>query len=129
MLALAACAAPQAALSGTVVDETGAPLPGAVVRVKATEIETLSDQQGHFSFDGLTPCEAVFVTAWASGYYINGVDDVRPGDKQVEIILHAHHDGDNPDYDWLVATYAAGQGEGQGRRQGLQGGRVILKFF
>ncbi|MBI9045187.1 MAG: carboxypeptidase regulatory-like domain-containing protein [Anaerolineaceae bacterium] len=113
-LMLSCCSSPADSISGIVLDEDGKPLPGAVVRIKATEKETLTDLQGYFTLTDLTSDQPVFVTAWDSGYFINGVEDVLPGEKNVEIHLHAHHDNDNPDYDWLPSTYSSGLGEDQG---------------
>jgi hypothetical protein len=114
LVLLFACAPDIGILEGRVTDENDKPIPGAIVRIKATGIETVSDQQGHFLLTGLAPGEQVFVTAWASGYFINGVDGVLPGASDVEIVLHAHHDHDNPDYAWLPSTYHPGEGENQG---------------
>ncbi len=102
------------AVRGVVVDEHGITLSGAVVRVKATLIETISDGNGAFLLTGLAPEEAVFVTAWVPGYFIHGVDNVLPGSSGIEIHLHAHHDTDNPDYAWLPSSYHPGEGEDQG---------------
>lgn len=107
-------AAEEDEISGIVLDENGAALPDAVVRVKTTENHTSTDSEGMFTLGGLTPGEPVFVTAWVSGYFIHGVEDVLPGSSGVEIHLHAHHDTDNPDYEWLPSTYHPGEGEDQG---------------
>jgi mono/diheme cytochrome c family protein len=104
-------------LTGIVSDDNGTPISGAVVRVKATDLETVSDEYGRFSLTGLSPTQPVFVTAWASGYYINGVEGVLPGASEIEIILHAHHNEDNPEYAWLPSTYHQGSGENQGCAQ------------
>lgn len=107
---LTACQpATSALISGRVVDEFGAPITGAVVRVKATRIETVSDASGAFTLSGIAAGKPVFVTAWASGYCINGVKDVTPGMSQVEIVLTAHHDEDNPNYAWTSAFTEAGE--------------------
>ncbi|MEJ2757815.1 MAG: carboxypeptidase-like regulatory domain-containing protein, partial [Anaerolineales bacterium] len=108
-----ACAAPPDTISGTVVDDSGAPLAGAVVRVQTTEIETTSGPEGKFALPGLAPEEAVFVTAWGEGYYINGAANVLPG-EDVEIVLQAHHTSDHPEYAWLPSQYHLGVGEDQG---------------
>jgi len=89
-------------------------LADAVVRAKATGYETATDETGRFQLTGLPADAAVFVTAWSPGYYINGVEGVRPGDTDVEITLLSHHDTDNSDYDWLPSMRAAGEGENQG---------------
>ena len=115
MLLLASCRPVQepVAISGTVLDEHG-PVAGALVRVQTTDTHTFTDADGKFTLSGLTSDEAVAVTAWASGYYIAGVQEVRPGTGGVEIHLEAHTDTDNSDYAWLPSQYHAGQGEDQG---------------
>lgn len=113
-LAFSPCTPPQNTISGVVMDHDGRPLPGAVVRVKATGFTATTDPQGAFSLTGLPPGQTVFVTAWQSGYYINGVEGVFPGDGDVKISLHPHLQSDNPDYTWLPSTYHAGEGENQG---------------
>ena len=95
-----------------VFDESG-PLGGAVVRVQTTDIHTITDADGKFMLTDLAFDETVFVTAWASGYYIVGVE-ATPGDDEVELHLHAHMREDNPDYAWLPSMYHPGEGEDQG---------------
>lgn len=104
-------------ISGRVVDEAGYPLPGATVRVKATSLETVTDTEGKFALTDIPADKPVFITAWVSGYYINGVADIQSGTSDVEIVLTAHHTTDNPDYVWLPSTYHEGQGENQGCAQ------------
>jgi len=111
------CSQQKDTLSGTVIDEKGTPLTGVTLRVKATELETVSDKDGRFSLSGLSPNQPVFVTAWAAGYYINGVEDVTPGEPDIEITLHEHSKDDNPDYAWLPSTLQQGSDENQGCAQ------------
>ena len=110
-LLLAACApkAQATLLQGIVLDEGGEPLPGAVVRVRATDLQTVADSQGHFS---LLATEPAYVTAWVDGYYIHGAEASLGG--AVEIHLEKHTERDNPDYAWLPSTYHDGEGEDQG---------------
>ena len=98
-------------ISGLILDAEG-PIPGAVVRVQATENNTISDEEGHFTLTGLSGDEPLFITAWAKGYYIVGVE-ASPGDE-IEIYLEAHTNENNPNYEWLPSTYHPGQGENQG---------------
>jgi len=100
-------------ISGRVLDEAG-PVTGAVVRVQTTEFHTTTDVDGKFTLSGLASDEAVNLTAWKSGYYIAGVQEVSPGNREVEINLKTHTDTDNPDYAWLPSQYHPGQGEDQG---------------
>jgi len=40
-------------VSGTVVDETNQPLPGATITIKGTQKSTGTDEKGHFRFTGV----------------------------------------------------------------------------
>jgi len=117
LAALFACASQQAGVTGIVLDQNHVPVQGAIVRVKATDLKTVTDSEGRFSLSDIPAGQPVFITAWISGYYINGVADVQPGVSDVEIILQDHHDSDNPGYNWLPSTYHEGQGENQGCAQ------------
>jgi len=101
----------ESSVNGVVLDEHG-PVPGAVVRLQTTENNTITDEEGRFTLTGLKAEEPLFITAWASGYYIVGVG-ATPGDE-IEIHLEAHSSEDNPDYEWLPSTFHPGQGENQG---------------
>ena len=48
---------------GTVVDETGKPLPGATVKVKGTDQNTVSDRNGNFSFESV-PDNATLIVSF-----------------------------------------------------------------
>ncbi len=114
ILLLAGCQPVDATIiSGTVLDEEG-PVSGAVVRVQTTENVTLSDAEGHFTLENLTPGQPVAVTAWAEGYFIVGGEEVMPGTDDLELHLHAHASEDNPNYEWLPSLYHPGEGEDQG---------------
>jgi len=111
MLSGFAAAQSENTVSGVVLDEHG-PVSGAVVRVQATENSTLTDSQGRFTLTGLPDEGQFFITAWASGYYIVGVE-ASPG-EEIEIRLEHHTEEDNPDYEWLPSQFHPGQGENQG---------------
>jgi hypothetical protein len=100
-------------ITGVVLDEAQ-PVAGAVVRIKTTKIETVTEIDGSFSISGLSDGEPVDVTAWASGYYIAAAEDILPGTSDLKFELHPHHTQDNPDYDWLPSLYHEGEGENQG---------------
>ncbi|WP_332914623.1 carboxypeptidase-like regulatory domain-containing protein [Algoriphagus boritolerans] len=51
-----------AVITGTVQDETGAPLPGAAILVKGTTNGTITDLDGNFSID--VPADAVLVISY-----------------------------------------------------------------
>jgi hypothetical protein len=99
---------PLTTISGFVRDANG-PIAGATVRVKATENSAITDAEGHFVLSGLPENKPVALTAWAEGYYIGG-DQAKylPGVSDIEIVLAAHSDKDNPDYVWLSAFTSAG---------------------
>jgi hypothetical protein len=104
---------PLSAVSGFVRDANG-PVAGATVRIKATDNNVITNADGHFVLSGLSDNEPVALTAWAEGYYIGGGKAMYlPGDSDIEIVLTAHSDIDNPDYEWLSAFADAGY-EGSG---------------
>jgi hypothetical protein len=78
-------------------------VPGATVRIQTADAYTISDGQGQFAVHA---DDVAYITAWASGYYIAGVE-ANPG-KDVEIYLEAHTAEDNPEYEWLPSTYHSG---------------------
>jgi hypothetical protein len=102
-------------VTGLVRDVNG-PIAAATVRVKATEIVTTTESDGHFLLAGMEPNVPVILTAWAKGYYIGGGDKgYMPGASNVEIILIRHADWDNVDYTWLSAFSNSGYtGSGEG---------------
>ncbi len=85
---------------GGLVTAEGSPLPGAVVRVKATEFGTRSDEDGRFTLNGFPSRFSVPVTAWVDGYYV-GSAVARPWKRTVEISLQHYWTTDNPDYAWM----------------------------
>lgn len=91
-------------ISGVVYGENDRPVSGATVRIKATEIDALTNSNGQFVLYNVPKGEPVFITAWASGYYIGGVENLKPGKKKVEITLIAYSTSDNPEYTFLSAT-------------------------
>ena len=96
-LLLAGCAG--RAVQGVVVDAQG-PVSGAVVRLRATENATVSDESGRFTLnvDGF-PLHRT-LTAWKEGYYIGGAD-LTGFPAQVMIHLRPHTGTDHPGVDWL----------------------------
>lgn len=94
----------RAAIRGTVTNGE-APVPGAIVRVRATTAYTLTDNAGHFELNGLDVAQPVEVTAWAPGYYITGTSDlILPGGEPIALALHRHPTEDNPDYRFISPT-------------------------
>ena len=101
-------------ITGIVIDEDGQPIKGALVRVKTTQHYVITDSEGNFKLEGLEDGKQIKVTVWAPGYFIGGGDVIMPGTTNVVIVLHKHHDTDNPDYAWLSSIFHSGEGENQG---------------
>jgi mono/diheme cytochrome c family protein len=90
-------------------------VPGAIVRIQATEFSTVTDTDGLFELAVPETCTApVKLTAWAKGYYIAGPVEASPGRKDITILLHRHGSMDNPEYSWQTSALTAGSGENQG---------------
>lgn len=104
-------------VSGQVINKDGDPLPGAVVRLQATTIHSLADQQGRFMISGLPLIEDLRLTAYAKGYFIKEVD-TQGGSTDVKIILHSHAEEDHHEYEFLTAGLSKdGQDENTGCAQ------------
>ena len=88
---------PGGMVTGTVVDKNG-PVEGAVVRVRATDNQTLSADDGAFILRGITATTPISVTAWITGHYVFGVT-TAPGEEPVTLTLNAYHTTDNPRYE------------------------------
>ncbi len=89
-------------------------VPGAIVRIQATDRSTVSRAHGSFELSTAGMSATPFkLTAWARGYYISGPVAAEPGERDVEIRLHPHNSKDNPGYQWLPATGIKGEGENQ----------------
>jgi hypothetical protein len=87
---------------GVVVSQSGQPLSGALVRVRATDNLTYTTSDGRFSLSGLTSGAATEITAWASGgYYIGSQVITPPVSSSITITLRPHHTEDNAAYGWL----------------------------
>lgn len=76
-------------ISGIVRDENG-PISGAIVRIKTTDVETMTDSEGCFMLTDLAPDQSVLLTAWSPGFYIGGGTEFQPGAWDVEIVLTKH---------------------------------------
>jgi hypothetical protein len=94
-----------ASVSGTVITNTGLPAEGAIVRQKATANYTTASTDGSFVLSGLVEGQAVLVTAWLDGYYIQW-QSVTPSAQGVTLILSPYPTSDNPNYVWYSATAA-----------------------
>lgn len=92
---------PHVTLTGRVLDGHE-PVAGALVRVRAGEAQTYSDEGGHFILT--TPLEdELELTAWAPGYYIASAI-VSPPAEDVHLELRDHHDVDHSEYAWIDPT-------------------------
>jgi len=96
-----------ATIRGTVINANSEPVPGATVRIQATENKTLSASNGSFTLFGLRAEETVVVTAWFAGYYVGWAEAV-PGSAPVTITLKPYYTTDNPDYTWFSHEGAQG---------------------
>jgi hypothetical protein len=89
------------AVSGMIIDQTGAGIPGAVIRQQATENSTTSHADGSFVLDGLPAGQEVTISAWAEGYYCANATDVVPPAEDLALVLRTVQTDDNPDYVWV----------------------------
>ncbi len=94
-------------LAGYIMDDSG-PVANAVVSIQATSIEDVTDANGRFDFHAPMVADSVALTAWLPGYFIGGGTRYVPGDTSIVIMLHKHHDTDNPSYAWIGAHAVAG---------------------
>lgn len=90
---------PPGVIAGVVQDAEG-PVGGATVRVRLTEYETATADDGSFTLTDLKMTEPISVTAWAAGYYVGGATAIA-GLVPVTIMLKPHYTTDNLDYDWF----------------------------
>jgi hypothetical protein len=92
-----------------VVLEHGAPVEGAVVRVRGTEHAVVTGADGMFVLRGLKPRTTVTITAWAEGFFIGNGGVRAPGDF-VSVELERHPTGEDPSYAFLSAYSESGEG-------------------
>ncbi len=100
-------------VSGVVLSQTG-PIADAVVRIQTTDTFISTNPEGIFILNGLEPDSEFTLTAWKSGYFIAGIENIKPGMEDLEIHLETHAETDNPSYAWLPSLYHPGEGENQG---------------
>jgi hypothetical protein len=96
---------PNSTISGIVLDEDG-PVSAATVRIQATDIEALTDREGHFTLKGFVSEEPVTVSTWKDNYYCAKVEGVIPPESDITITLIRYQTNDNPDYEWIPPTGA-----------------------
>jgi len=93
---------PDASVSGIVLGPDG-PIPGAHVRIRATDNLTYSGIDGSFTLNGLIEGEPSEITAWSDGYYIASAK-ITPTVTGVILTLRPYHTADNPSYEWADPT-------------------------
>lgn len=94
VLLASACAAPKHAISGTVVDRNGRPVPRANVRLEPGNVEIITDTQGGFTIDYLRDNEGNRTrlqrrTKYAMEFFKVGYhpDDIQFDYKRGELLL------------------------------------------
>jgi hypothetical protein len=98
-------------VSGYIKTEEGEPISGAVVRLQATSLFTLSENSGIYRLGGVPEGEKIRITAYASGYYIKEYD-TQGGSTGIDIVLVAHGTEDHPDYEFLSAGLTGDENSG-----------------
>ncbi len=97
-------------ITGEVTAENSQPIPGATVRVKASNIHAMTGADGKFTLANPGESLPLLLTAWAPGYYINGGSEkYLPGTSGIQFVLKKISGTDNPDYKWLSAFAIAGE--------------------
>jgi Carboxypeptidase regulatory-like domain len=91
-------------IAGSVLDQAGKPVEGAIVRIQASQNFAASDAQGRFVLRGLEAGKAVTVSAWKDGYYCTKQEMVTPPTQEVQLRLRLYQTTDNPDYAWVPPT-------------------------
>lgn len=95
-------AGPGALLTGTVVDESGAPVEGARVRLRAAETYVVTGMDGRFTMADQAAVPGREITAARPGHVIGGVT-LKDGVSDYRIQLPALPAGDDPTYPWVTA--------------------------
>jgi hypothetical protein len=90
-------------VQGTVVEQGGGALEGAVVRWVTTEIATTSAADGSFTLEGLPEGALQTITAWHTGYLV-GSARVIPSQSGVIITMIRHYTEDNANYQWYSSS-------------------------
>jgi hypothetical protein len=106
-LRMAAPATPSGTIHGAVLDDESAPVAGAMVRVRATENKTTTDEDGSFTLSDLAASVPVSVTAWTEGHYVGWIS-AAPGPEAVTLTLKPYYTTDNAKYSWFSTEGAEG---------------------
>lgn len=94
------------AIFGYVVNEEG-PVSEAVVRIQATDIHAISNENGYFFIEEFETYDNQIITAWSEGHYIGWVE-TAPSGHPVTIRLSRYSTVDNYNYAWSVNEDGAG---------------------
>lgn len=87
-------------VTGVVVNDTGQPVAGAVVRLQGARASTVSSEEGRFRLAVRSDFGVKHVTAWKAGYY-NGGALLASDDASYRIRLQPLPPGDNTAYRWI----------------------------
>jgi hypothetical protein len=89
-------------VSGLVVDQSGHPISGAFVRIRATDNLTRTTSDGRFHLSSLVSGAPTEITAWASGgYYVASQVIIPQASSSMTITLRSYSTEDNATYAWL----------------------------
>ena len=99
---IASCSHKIFTVEGYVFETDGTPVEGAIVRLSADSIHTLSDSFGHFHLNHASRDKNRHVTAWKKGYFIGGTN-LKTHSDNISVILRYHQKIDNQDYLWIDA--------------------------
>jgi len=83
---------------GYVQNEDG-PVQGAIVRIQATELFSITNELGYFQIKDQVYDHSVIVTAWSEGHYIGWVE-TTPASFPIVIPISKYSTSDNLNYDW-----------------------------
>lgn len=89
---------------GSVLDEQGVPIPGASVRIQATEVATTTDLAGRFCLS--SDHAELAITAWKEGFYIGGLNLADVIKSEITIELRSLPENQT-EYRWLHSHAAA----------------------
>jgi hypothetical protein len=93
-------------VAGIVQNEDGEAVAGALVQIQAKPEQIVTDENGAFTFSGISGTTPFAITAWATGHYIGWIT-VNPsapdwsGGSDLRITIRALPGGDNSEYTWF----------------------------
>ena len=87
-------------VKGAVYDENEIPIKEAIVRVKATENFTYTNEKGRFVLYNVEDLTGKPITAWKMGYYIGWAKDISDPENII-IILKKYDTKDHPETGWF----------------------------